>query len=148
MDFVNVSDENIMEAGRIHSEAWKQSHRSFCSPAFVEAHTPEHQMKYLQDEMMSGKQIWMLIDEEPVGIVSVKANLVENLYVLPEKQRIGYGSKLIEFAIGQCTGCPVLYVLNINDGACRLYRRVGFVETGTRKQLNETLTEIEMILKR
>ena len=40
----------------------------------------------------------------------------------------------------------VLWVLNTNDGARRLYRRFGFAETGKQTRLNDKMYEIEMAL--
>ena len=148
MRFVEVTELNIADAGRIHSESWKESHRSFCSAAFVEKHTPMAQAAYLRREMDVGKRVYMLIDDYPVGIVSVHGSLIENLYVLPSEQRKGYGSQLLDYAIQQCAGTPCLWILNNNDGAYRLYTKNGFKETGNRKQLNDTLYEIELSLCR
>ena len=148
MRFVEVTEQNISDAGRIHSESWKESHRSFCSAEFVEKHTPAAQADYLHREMNTGKIIYILIDNYPVGIVSVYGNLIENLYVLPSEQRKGYGSLLLDYAIRHCTGTPSLWILNNNEGAYRLYTKNGFKETGNRKQLNDTLYEMELSLCR
>ena len=148
MRFVEVTELNIADAGRIHSESWKESHRSFCSAEFVEKHTPAAQVEYLRREMNAGKSIYMLIDEYPVGIVSVHGSLIENLYVLPSEQRKGYGSQLLDYAIQHCSGTPCLWILNNNEGAYRLYSKSGFKETGNRKQLNDTLYEMELSLCR
>lgn len=148
MRFVEVTELNIADAGRIHSESWKESHRSFCSAEFVEKHTPAAQVEYLCREMNAGKSIYMLIDGYPVGIVSVHGNLIENLYVLPSEQRKGYGSQLLHYAIQQCTGIPCLWILNNNEAAYRLYTKNGFKKTGNRKQLNDTLYEVELSLSR
>ena len=144
MRFVEVTEMNIADAGCIHSESWKESHRSFCSAEFVEKHTPAAQAEYLRREIALGKQLFMLIDKSPVGIVSVDGSIIENLYVLPSEQRKGYGSQLLQYAIRHCTGTPCLWILNNNEGAYRLYCRYGFQETGRRKQRNDTLYEIEM----
>ena len=144
MRFVEVTELNIADAGRIHSESWKESHRSFCSAEFVEKHTPAAQAEYLRREIALGKQLFMLIDKSPVGIVSVDGSIIENLYVLPSEQRKGYGSQLLDYAIRHCSGTPCLWILNNNVGAYRLYSGYGFQETGRRKQLNDTLYEIEM----
>ena len=141
-----VTKDNISAAGLIHSLAWKQSH-GFCSPEFIAAHTPQRQMAYLEREMSAGKTVYMLTDGEPVGIVSVFGSLIENLYVLPEKQNRGYGSRLLDFAISRCGDRPCLWVLSSNEGAIRLYTRRGFKRTGTEKRLNESLAEIEMVLE-
>ena len=148
MKIIKVDEASIAEAGRVHSESWKESHRSFCSAEFVEKHTPAAQIEYLRREMNTGKRIYMLIDEYPVGIVSVHGSLIENLYVLPSEQRKGYGSQLLNYAIQHCNGTPCLWILNNNEGAYRLYSRNGFKETGNRKQLNDTLYEMELSLCR
>ena len=144
MQFVEVTEQNIADAGCIHSESWKESHRSFCSAEFVEKHTPAAQVDYLRREIVAGKHTYTLIDEYPVGIVSVQSDLIENLYVLPSEQRKGYGTQLLEFAIHKCQGTPKLWILNINEGAYRLYTKQGFKETGNRKQLNGNLYEMEL----
>ena len=148
MKITEVDEANIADAGRIHSESWKESHRNFCSTEFVEKHTPAAQAEYLRREMNAGKSIYMLIDEYPVGIVSVHGGLIENLYVLPSEQRKGYGSQLLDYAIRHCSGTPCLWILNNNEGAYRLYTKNGFKETGNRKQLNDILYEMELSLCR
>lgn len=35
MDIVKITENNIGDAGKIHSESWKESHKSFCSEGFV-----------------------------------------------------------------------------------------------------------------
>ncbi len=77
----------------IHAESWRDSHSTFCSEAFVRQHTAARQRQYLEQEMQDGKLLYMLVKEIPVGIVSIKGNLIENLYVLPGAQRKGYGSE-------------------------------------------------------
>lgn len=148
MKITKVDEGNIADAGRIHSESWKESHRSFCSAEFVEKHTPSAQAEYLLREMNAGKSIYMLIDKYPVGIVSVYDSLIENLYVLPSEQRKGYRSQLLDYAIRHCSGTPCLWILNNNEGAYRLYSKNGFKATGNRKQLNDTLYEMELSLCR
>ena len=145
MQFVEVTEQSVADAGRIHSESWRESHRRFCSAEFVEKHTPAAQADYLRREMAEGKQLYMLTDGHPVGIVSVHGDLIENLYVLPSEQRKGYGTQLLECAIQHCVGTPSLWILNVNEGAYRLYTRNGFKETGNRKQLSDHLYEIELV---
>ena len=142
---VEVNDRNLFQAATIHSISWKESHNSFCSNEFVEKHTIERQMEYLATEISLGKTIYMLIDNEPVAIVSVKDNLIENLYVLPKEQGKGYGTELLLFAISKCVGVPTLWILNNNERAYSLYQKQGFCLSGNTKRLSDTLSEIEMI---
>ena len=127
---VTVDKTNIDQAAAIHSETWKDSHSSFCSVDFVALHTPEHQEEYLLRKMNSGSAFFMLVDDIPIGIVSVTDNLIEDLYVLPEKQHNGYGTELLLFAAGKCKGTPTLWILENNDKARAFYLKNGFAETG------------------
>ena len=141
-----VDKTNIMQAAAIHAISWQASHRAFCAPDFVEKHTPERQLEYLQSKMKNGSKVYMLVDEKPVGIASVTGSLIEDLYVLPDLQNRGYGTELLRFAMRQCKDTPVLWILENNTGAKRLYHRMGFVETGRRHSITDGLDEIEFAL--
>lgn len=143
-----VTQSDLMQAAMVHSESWKESHRNICSAAFIESHTPERQKNYLASEIAKGAQLYMLIDRKPVGIVSVYGNLIENLYVLPSEQNKGYGTQLLTFAVGKCTGAPVLWVLSTNDRARRFYERNGFRQTGNIVQHAGGVSELEFSLNR
>lgn len=129
---VEVDINNISAAGSVHAAAWQASHRSFCAPDFVASHTPERQTGYLREKMEKGSRFYLLLAEKPVALVSVTGSLIEDLYVLPERQRMGYGTKLLRHAIKQCDGTPTLWILENNTGAARLYERMGFAPTGGR----------------
>ncbi|MBP5451097.1 MAG: GNAT family N-acetyltransferase [Treponema sp.] len=148
MMIIQVDENNINEAARIHSISWQDSHRSFCEKEFVELHSIEHQRKYLLDKLNDAYEIFMLLDGEPVGIVSVKENLIEDLYVLPQMQNKGYGTELLKYACQKCIGKPTLWILENNVNAARLYKRFGFTETGRRQAITENLDEIEFELSK
>ena len=143
---IPVDETNILQAAAIHATAWKASHRAFCKPDFIERHTTDRQREYLLGKMAEGARVYMLVDEEPVGIVSITGNLIEDLYVLPDMQNRGYGTELLRFVISLCMDIPVLWILENNTGAERLYRRLGFVETGRRHSITDGLDEIEFAL--
>ena len=142
-----VNKQNIMDAANIHSISWKESHKDFCTPEFIEIHSPERQLKYMSDKMNNGTKFFMLIDEDPVGVVSVTGSLIEDLYVLPEKQKMGYGTKLLQFAVAQCSNPPSLWILENNVNAERLYYRMGFTRTGRTNAITDKLAEIELALE-
>ena len=145
---VPVNETNILQAAQIHSVSWQDSHRSFCSPDFVALHTPEHQREYLRGKLNEGSAVYLLIKERPVGVVSVTGSLIEDLYILPDAQNQGYGTELLQFAISQCPDAPTLWILENNEGAARLYRRMGFKETGKMNAITNKLAEIEFSLER
>ena len=143
---ISVDQANLMQAAAIHSISWKESHRAFCTSDFVELHTPDRQFEYLNSKMNNGTKIYMLVEEDPVGIVSVTRGLIEDLYILPDKQNMGYGTKLLQYAIEQCTDTPKLWILENNTGAERLYSRRGFKKTGRKNPITSELDEIEFTL--
>lgn len=144
-EIVPVTEDRLPLAGHVHAASWRASHRDVCSPAFVAAHTAQRQTAYLRGEMAAGKQLWLLMDPEPSGVVSVAGDLVENLYVLPGRWGRGYGTLLLEHALRQCRGTPRLTVLSSNERALGWYLRRGFREAG-RRPLRGGLEEIDMIL--
>ena len=143
---VPVNESNLHQAAIIHSVSWKESHRLFCEPDFIEMQTVESQEKYISDKIKNGTKFFMLISEEPTGIVSVTDSLIEDLYILPDKQNTGFGTKLLHYAITQCTETPTLWIIENNINAERLYIREGFVKTGRKNVITDTLDEIEFVL--
>lgn len=145
MEIIPVDGSNIGEAARVLSISWQGSHRAFCGEEFVRSRTPENRRAYLERKLAGGSRVFLLKDGAPVGIVCVTGDLIEDLYVLPEKQRQGYGTEILRFAEGVCEGKPRLTILENNDGAKRLYEREGFRKTG-RIEKTGRLCEIEYVL--
>ncbi len=143
---VPVDEMNLGQAAVIHSISWQESHRAFCTSDFIGMHTPDRQREYLKRKMNDGAKLYMLMDERPVGIVSVTDSLIEDLYVLPDMQNMGYGTQLLQYAEAQCKDIPTLWILENNVNAERLYRRMGFTETGRRNPITDGLDEIEFAL--
>ncbi len=143
---VPVNSANIRDAAFVHAVSWQASHRAFCSPDFVALHTPERQQAYLQRKIDSGSRCYILYHPKPVGLVSVTGSLIEDLYILPDQQRKGFGTALLAFAVGQCGGTPTLWILENNRAAEAFYRKMGFEETGRRKRVADGLGEIEYAL--
>ncbi len=141
---IQVDASMLPTAAKIHSESWIESHRSFCDEQFLSKHSAEAQLHYLRSEMESGKCLFMLVDKTPKGIVSVRDDLIENLYVLPTEQRNGYGTELLLFAMARCKGTPCLWILENNEAAYRLYTQHGFKPTGNKHKLSDTISEIEL----
>ena len=81
-------------------------------------------------------------DGKPIGTLIVQYTsdhiYLSGLYLLPEHQRCGYGSRVLEglLAEGQAHHLPVrLRVLRVNPQAKRLYERMGFVTAGKEDKL-------------
>lgn len=143
---VIVDENNIDKAGFIHSESWKESHKSFCSEEFIAKRTYARQTQYLKGKINAGSVVYMLIKDYPVGIVTITESIIEDLYVLPSEQKKGYGTELMNFAIKKCKGVPTLWILENNAVAYKLYLSLGFKLTGNRNVVKNGLDEIELAL--
>ena len=142
-----LDEAALRRAAEVHAVSWQDSHRSFCPPDFVAAHTPERQYRYLAEKAASGSRIFLLLreGETPVGVVTVTGDLIADLYILPEERNKGYGTVLLQYAMGQCAGSPTLWILENNAGAERLYRRNGFRPTGRVLERPGGLSEREFL---
>ena len=141
-----VDERNLDAAAEVHAASWRASHAEFCAPAFVAAHTAERQRTYFLRKMDGGSRFFLLYAPEPVGVVSVTGCLIEDLYVLPDRQNRGCGTALLRHAIRECEGRPVLWILENNHRAIRLYERVGFQPTGRVNREHGPLAELEYAL--
>lgn len=125
-------------------KTWSASHRKICSAESIALHTPQRQTEQLRREIAQGKSHFLLRDNIAVGIMSVHESVIENLYVLPDRQGRGCGTTLLQFAINQCSNAPTLWVLSCNIRAQKLYERCGFHPTGRTIPRKNGLYELEM----
>lgn len=140
---IAINESMLDAAAEVHGISWRASHAHICSPATIEAHTTAHQRDYLGKKLQNGARAFLLTDGAPAGVVVVNGNLIEDLYVLPERQGRGYGTALLLHAIRECVGTPTLWVLETNQRAAQLYERLGFRPTGQVNRDNGPLAEIE-----
>ena len=148
MRIIPVTEENAPLAGAVHAVSWQASHRHFCPEEFVLRFDARRQTEYLLEGMRRGKQVWLLIDPEPAGLISltetVEGSLIEDRYVLPRLEGRGYGGALLKAAIAQARGPVYLWILNNNIKALDYYQKRGFALSGREKPLSESLRELEM----
>ena len=100
---VAVDKTNLFQAAIIHSVSWKESHSSFCAPVFVEMHTPERQQGYIQNKMNCGSKFFLLIKEEPIGIVSVKTGETRWCKAKGSVKSASYHQPFAPFYIPRCS---------------------------------------------
>lgn len=92
------------------------------------------------------KNIWVYEDEFVKGIVHIEDKEILELYVDSFFQNQGFGSELLEFAVGQM-GCQYLWVLEKNARAIKFYKEHGF-QVSDERELVEGTKEYVVKLKK
>ena len=107
MTMVSVTPENLPAAAAVYRESWQESHRSVCTREFLESRDCAG---YLRRGLEQGKQFYLLLDPEPVGVVSVAGREIgEGLIALTARagwRRIRKNWKILA---GRCVSSIVRY---------------------------------------
>ncbi len=140
-----LREEQYLDAANIHALAWIEAKKGIFPEETLAKVTAQTRLSYIQKLIDTGYQLYLLTEEKPIGMVAVKEDLIEALYILPSEQNKGHGTKLLHFAMEHCTDLPRLWIMDNNVRAQKLYERHGFRLTGNKKQLREDLYELEMV---
>ncbi|MCR5111892.1 MAG: GNAT family N-acetyltransferase [Ruminococcus sp.] len=79
------------------------------------------------------------------GIIRIKGNEIEKLYVEPTFQSVGIGAQLLDFAVNEM-GADFLWALEYNKRGIAFYRRHGFELTGEKMIEDEWVPLLKMAL--
>ncbi|MCM1159433.1 MAG: GNAT family N-acetyltransferase [Clostridium sp.] len=87
--------ENVLQiTGDTISEIYSHYYAEGVVKFFLQHHSRENILPDIENEI-----VWLLEEEgKLVGTVTIKENAVNRLFVLPEYQSRGYGSRLMDFA--------------------------------------------------
>jgi len=102
--------------------------------------------KYLDDPVLLG-QTWVYDDGLIKGLIEIRENEIETLYVDHFFQNEGIGGRLIDFAV-EHFGVDYAWVLEKNHRVMPFYARHGFKYYGTRKPEAGTSEFIIMVERR
>ena len=100
---------------------------SFGGLAFLsKLHTDEEARDWVRDAMVPGHDVWVAEDGRiVVGFAALQADLLGHLYVHPQHQNRGFGSRLLDTVKGERPGGFRLWTFQRNTGARRFYERHG-----------------------
>ncbi len=84
-------------------------------------------------------------DDVVKGIIRIKGNEIEKLYVEPIFQSVGIGAQLLDFAVNEM-GADFLWALEYNKRGIAFYRRHGFELTGEKMIEDEWVPLLKMTL--
>ena len=90
-------------------------------------YTPKETISWMRDVVFESDSVIVVeIDGALVGYASYAKQVVSNMYVLPEFQRRGAGSALLDFIVHQVPDGFELCVFEQNTEAIRFYEDRGF----------------------
>jgi ribosomal protein S18 acetylase RimI-like enzyme len=108
---------------------WRASFES--AVGVSEPHTSEQQRDYLLCTVVPNNRVLVaMARDRVVGFVAASAERVEQLYVHPDYQRIGIGSRLLQWAKDQSPGHLSLFTFERNERAQKFYEARGFRVVG------------------
>lgn len=98
-------------------------------PTVRRAHTDDEVRGWIRDVLLDRHEVSVaLVDGAVVGVLATSAGWLDQLYIDPDWQGRGIGSRLVELAKRQQPTELQLWTFQVNRGAQRFYERLGFVE--------------------
>ena len=96
-------------------------------PYLPEIHSDEETHTWMREVVLVTCRVWVVAQEGRLaGFLALRHEHVEHLYVLPECQKRGVGSLLLEVAKGASPHRLLLYTFQRNSAARTFYERRGF----------------------
>ena len=153
MYIVEMNDKNIAEAAECYVASWKSAHSEYFNEEYLEAFNVEKTKNILKKDEAADRITYIAYDKNNVvGFVTIDKERFEmtHLYVRPDKQRQGIGTKLMEFAVKQMTSINRVYatVLSVNEPGLAFFEKYAFEFTGEQRTLKNGILELKYIYKK
>lgn len=114
--------EEMDQAAAIHRAAFDAQ-----LPWLAGLHTPEEDRAYFRGHVFGTSDVWgAATNERLVGIMALRGEWIDQLYVLPDWHRRGIGSSLLRFAQA-ASPMLMLWTFQRNEEARGFYEAYGFV---------------------
>ncbi len=90
-------------------------------------HTPADDLAFFREVIARETDVWLAVGAgAPLGLMALRGDFIEQLYVDPKAQRSGVGRALLEHAMAQSPAGLALYTHQDNRRARAFYERAGF----------------------
>lgn len=111
----------MAEASRVHRTAFDER-----LPSLAGLHTQDEDRAYFQDRVFAECELWGAVHDALIGFVAFREGWIDQLYVLPQRQRQGAGSALLTVAKATFPSLS-LWTFQRNTPAKRFYETHDFV---------------------
>ncbi|CAN5472911.1 GNAT family N-acetyltransferase [soil metagenome] len=98
-------------------------------PWLAGLHTPEEDRAFFRNHVFPAGEVWGIDVGELAAIIAFRDGWIDQLYVLPRRQRAGLGTALLQIAKAANPALS-LWTFQRNTGARRFYEKHGFVMIG------------------
>src|SRR6266446_10608380 len=116
-----LSIEAMDEAAVIHRKAFDER-----LPWLAGLHTPEEDRAYFRNHVFANYEVWGALEGPLIGFIAFREGWIDQLYVLPQKQRRGAGRALLQVAMATYPSL-MLWTFQKNAPSCRFYEANGFL---------------------
>lgn len=121
-DLRRLGHADMEAAARVHRVAFDHA-----LPWLAGLHTPQEDLSFFQDRVFQTCELWGAFrNNQMIGMIAFRSDWVDHLYVLPEAQGCGVGSRLLQIAKDASTGLS-LWTFQRNQRARQFYESGGFV---------------------
>ena len=95
---------------------------------FPHAHTDDEVRAWIRDDLLRDTETWLAVDPDGsiAGFMSLTPDMLDHLYIRPDRTGQGIGSRLVALARSLRPGGLDLYTFQSNTGARRFYERHRF----------------------
>src|SRR5258706_3273545 len=116
-----LSLKEMDQAAVIHRTAFDER-----LPWLAGLHTPEEDRAYFRNHVFANNEVWGALEGPLIGFIAFHEDWIDQLYVLPQKQRLGVGRALLQAAM---TTFPILMLWTFQQNAPsrRFYESNGFL---------------------
>ena len=159
-----AAPEDAGKLGLIHVKTWQEAYKGIVPEEKLNNMSPDNSAEFFRENLGDDENIEVgvvEIEKELAGFITIgkcrdddlnnNTGEIYGLYILPDKQRVGLGSKLLEWGISRLRKMnfeiAVLWVLKANKEAINFYRSRGFSREGREDHLEigKKLKKVRMI---
>ena len=124
---VTLRRADSADAGAV-AEVWLRARRAAVPVVPAPVHPDDEVRQYFQTVVVPTKETWLAeVDGTAVAVLVLDGDEVDQLYVDPDWQRRGVGSRLVGLAQARRPDGLALWTFQTNLPARRFYERHGFV---------------------
>lgn len=138
MEYIHPVDKKTSIEMILYSSQYQQEYKRIYNECYHEMREVLEIQPYdfIQDDSFfeTGMDVvYLLLDkEEIIGSVALKNDEIDDLIVNPKYQGLGYGRKILLWALAHMhTERVILHVAGWNEKAVSLYKKTGFEITNT-----------------